>query len=81
MLLEISLHKTSPSPEVTSSTVNNVCAIKHSKGNEVFIDESDDSEEFYYEGSNSSTNSDIKIFEENFGQIDVFLQNSKGFLK
>jgi hypothetical protein len=33
LLLEISLRKTSPSPEATSSTVNNACAIKHSKGN------------------------------------------------
>jgi len=70
MLLEISLRKTSHSPEVSSSTINNACVISHGKGNETFIDEAK-SFESDPEDSNSSATSDIKILEENFGQIDV----------
>jgi hypothetical protein len=71
MLLEISLRKTSSTPEASSSTINNACVINHDKGKDVFIDGSNDSKESGLDESNSSTSNDIKILEEKFGKIGV----------
>jgi hypothetical protein len=66
----------SSSSNITSN-INKTCVINHGKGKNILNDfdhsdnESGKSEEFDSSASNSSTDEDIKILEENFGKIET----------